>query len=221
MAGFCIISLMHVHTPLKGRDFLKKTEFAVLIGLVVTIIFSSLTAFAKDCENMSESILRLHVIAHDDSGREQNLKLLVRDEILKTGGEIFKTARDKTSAKELVFKNREKLEQAGEKILRENGSNHDVKIELCEMFFSTKTYENFAMPAGVYDAVRVTIGKGEGKNWWCVMFPPMCLSACTDLDAALGEDGEAFLEKSPKYVAKFKVLEWIEKLFTKAEKYEK
>ena len=203
---------------------MRKTEFSILVSLILSVILCSFSAFASECENLNENVLRLHVIANDDSESEQNLKLKVRDAILQYGADIFGKASDKESAVKLSLENLENIKAVCEEVLRENGSSHSVDVEITRMFFNTRRYENFTLPCGEYDALRVTIGEGKGKNWWCVMFPPMCISACVDreeLTAVLGENGETFIEKSPKYTVRFKLLEWAKSLFTKAEKYEK
>ncbi len=202
---------------------MRKTEFSILVGLILSIILCSFSSFKSECENLNEKVLRLHVIAHDDSEDEQSLKLKVRDAVLEYGEGIFTDIHNKNDAKKISLENIENIKAVCEKTLRENESSHEVRVEVSEMFFNTRQYDSFTLPCGVYDALKITIGEGQGKNWWCVMFPPMCLSACIDreeLSATLGENGEAFIEKSPKYTVRFKILEWAEKLFTKAEKYE-
>lgn len=203
---------------------MKKTEFAVLISLILTVVLSSITGFAAECKNINQKVLRLHIIAENDSAYSQEAKLKVRDAILENSKEIFGGCNDKLSVIKQIEQNKEKIQALCEQTLLENGCESEVEVTLTKMFFNTKSYETFIMPSGVYDALRITIGEGQGKNWWCVMFPPMCLSACVDkedLSATLGEDGEGFIEKSPKYTARFKLLEYFQKLFTKAEKYEK
>ena len=203
---------------------MKKTEFAVLISLILTIVLSSVTGFATECKNITQKVLRLHIIAENDSAYSQELKLKVRDALLENSKEIFGGCNDKLSVMAQIEHNKEKIQTLCEQTLLQNGCESEVEVTLTKMFFSNKNYETFIMPSGVYDALRITIGEGQGKNWWCVMFPPMCLSACVDkedLSATLGENGEGFIEKSPKYTVRFKLLEYVQKLFTKAEKYEK
>lgn len=203
---------------------MKKTEFAVLISLVITVIFSSFVGIEKQCENLHENVVRLHIIAENDTEKAQEIKLKVRDKLLENSKELFSGATNKQTALLKINENLGKIKEICKQTLLENNCDSQVTVGVEKMFFNLKNYETFVMPSGIYDALKITIGDGGGKNWWCVMFPPMCLSACIDretLTQTLGEDGGEFIEKTPKYVARFKILEYIEKLFTKAPKYEK
>lgn len=117
--------------------------------------------------NISQSIVRLHVLANSDSNEDQSLKLKVRDAILEHSRQNF-------TKKDEVKSQLEKYKQIAEKVIYESGYNYPVEVEYGNFKFPTKEYKNLTLPAGVYDAVRIKIGKAEGQNWWCVMFPPLC-----------------------------------------------
>ena len=193
---------------------------AVLIAVIVAaaIIISlilNIAGFAYTCEDVRENVLRLHVIAASDSDEDQALKLKVRDAVLKEGEDIFNGSVNIDNAVQKITPEIERLSTAAKKVINENGFDYDVKVTLGREFFTTRTYENITLPAGRYLAVRVVIDKGAGHNWWCVMFPPLCLPAAeasTDIDDVLTDKGVKLVEKNPKYEPRFKIIELIEKI---------
>lgn len=191
-------------------------EISCFAAMIFAIIFSgSLSAFETDCKAVRSEVLRLHVIANSDSSEDQELKLKVRDELLRQSKTIFSPASKKESAEKAACKNLQKLLKAAEKTVRENGKDYSVCVSVGKSSFPTKVYENVTLPAGEYDAVRVVIGEGKGKNWWCVMFPPLCLPAAEksrELSDVLSENGQALVQSKPKFEIRFWLIEKIEKL---------
>ena len=151
----------------------KILRISLLAGFILTIAFS-ISGFAKTCDEIRGDVLRLHVLANSDSEEDQQLKLKVRDALLTAGKNIFDGSVTKENAEEKIEKEKEKLIETAEKVIRENGFDYPVEITVTDEFFTTRTYENVTLPAGKYKAVRVLIGESAGKNWWCVMFPPLC-----------------------------------------------
>lgn len=194
----------------------SKICFMLCLASVIAACVISVAPFASTCENVRRDVLRLHVVADSDSETDQKLKLLVRDEVLKKGGEIFDGTLTANEAEKVITPKTDELKAAAEKILRQNGCNNSVEITVGEEYFATRCYENFTMPAGVYTAVRVNIGSAKGKNWWCVMFPPLCLPAASaDADAFFTEDEMKVVSSSPKYEPRFKIVEIYESLKNK------
>jgi stage II sporulation protein R len=192
----------------------KITRLEVSILLAMVIAFSaSLFQFGKGCENVRENVLRLHVIANSDSDSDQRLKLLVRDTVLLKGSSVFDGSVNVENARQIIVPNTELLEKAALDVVRQNGFDYGVTVTVGKEFFETRTYGGITFPAGTYEAVKVVIGAGKGHNWWCVMFPPMCLPAATDesVYAYLNKDGVAVVSSSPKYEIRFKAIEIIEK----------
>ncbi len=190
----------------------KLFEISLLAGFILAIIFS-ITGFAKTCEEIRGDVLRLHVLANSDSEEDQALKLKVRDAVLEAGKNIFDGSLTKENAEEKIEKEKDKLLQAAEKVIGENGYDYDVKITVTEEFFTTRTYENITLPAGKYMAVRVLIGESEGKNWWCVMFPPLCIPASQpDINLFFSEDEIKLVESDPRYEIRFRVVEIYESI---------
>lgn len=151
---------------------MKKFMPFIVVGIIAIFLVS--TYFDNVESALSDNVLRLHVIANSDTDFDQKLKLKVRDEILKSADEIFIDNTDITNAKESIKKNIGKIEKIAHKTIEENGYNYDVKVTFGKSDFPTKAYGNVTLPAGSYEALKIEIGEAKGKNWWCVMFPPLC-----------------------------------------------
>lgn len=192
----------------------RKTEISVAIGLIVALVFS-ICGFGADCADVRENVVRLHVLANSDSEADQEVKLLVRDALLQSGAEIFSGAVTVEDAAAVLENEKELIVSVAENVLHKNGFDYEVSVTMEREYFATRAYEEFTMPAGEYLALRVIIGNGNGKNWWCVMFPPLCLPAAgekTDIDAILGADGAKLIQSNPKYEMRFKIVEIYEKI---------
>lgn len=193
---------------------MKKTEFAVILGLLISIVFSSFTAFSADCNNIRGEVLRLHILANSDSEADQKLKLKVRDKILESSPELFSATDDLEGAIESAEQNLSKIETIAAKEIEKNGYDYAVSAEIAEMYFETREYDGVTMPAGRYKALRINIGKAEGKNWWCVLFPALCIPAASEqkeLSDVL-EDSEMQIVSSPKLEAKFAIVEFFQNI---------
>lgn len=128
-----------------------------------------------DRERLNEELIRLHVVANSDTAEDQNLKLLVRDAVITSLRQALADVQDTQQAKEYLEENIPKLQELANKTLDAAGSTQRAVVTLCREEFPTRQYDTFSLPAGVYEALRITIGEGEGKNWWCVVFPSLCL----------------------------------------------
>lgn len=193
---------------------MKKIIFAVVAGLFVTSILS-VSGFIKTSSNIRDDVLRLHVLANSDTVEDQNLKLKVRDAVLEEGKDIFDGEINVENAEEKISIEKSRLIDAAENAVRQNGFDYDVDVFVTDEFFDTRSYGNITLPAGNYTAVKVTIGESAGHNWWCVMFPPMCLPAAedkTDIDMYLSEDEVKVVKCNPEYDVRFKIVEWYEQI---------
>ncbi len=128
-----------------------------------------------DRQRLNEELIRLHVVANSDSVEDQNLKLLVRDAVIASLRQALADVRDTEQAKEYLQENLSKLQELANKTLDAAGSAQQAVVTLCREGFPTRQYDTFSLPAGIYEALRVTIGDGAGKNWWCVVFPSLCV----------------------------------------------
>ena len=191
----------------------KRLEAAAALALAVCVI--STVSFERRCGEVRENVLRLHVIANSDTEADQSVKLKVRDAVLENGSGIFDGSVTAENAAEKLAPRTGELEETADKVLAENGADYRTRVEIGEEYFNTRTYEDVTLPAGRYTAVQVVLGEGKGKNWWCVMFPPMCLPAAekqTELDAVLSEDGVKLVRSDPKYEIRFKSVEIFERI---------
>lgn len=143
---------------------------------------------AEKNQDYSKDLIRFHVIANSDSLGDQQLKRQVRDAILKQVGDEFKDVHSVAEAREIVLANLGEIEEAGKQEIALRGRDYPVKANLGHFDFPAKTYGSFSLPAGNYEAVRVVIGEGQGENWWCVLFPPLCF---VDISNSVSTEPEA------------------------------
>ncbi len=199
---------------MKTKNKILTVELAVLAAFIITCVISTMS-FASACDDIRNSVLRMHVVANSDSEEDQCLKLKVRDAVLEAGKEYFDNSESAAQAEEKLIPVKDELEKVAQKVVEENGYDYDVKVNIGNAYFPTKTYDGeVTLPAGEYEAVNVIIGSGQGHNWWCVMFPPMCLPAAesdTELDEVLSEREYEIVKSNPKFEPRFKIVEWYEK----------
>lgn len=194
------------------------TGIFFVISAVLVLMISSFSVFATDCEEKSDEVLRLHILANSDSKEDQQLKYELRDHMLITFGEVFAGCEDRNQAINMAKENRSRMEQTANSFIRSKGYNYNVTCEISDTYFTTRKYENYTLPAGNYTAVRFLIGKAEGQNWWCVMFPPLCLPASGEF---FTEQESKEIEQSKNIEVRFALFEAICNLFTdKSEKAE-
>ena len=186
-----------------------------VIGLAVVL---SLLPVHGETE-VYDAVVRLHVLANSDSEADQELKLKVRDAILGQASELFENCASKEEAERKISENLERIESIARSVIEENGYNYSVRAVLGEEDYPTRNYESCCFPSGEYTSLQILRGDAEGQNWWCVLFPPLCLNAATDGDgfAQVGLSGEQYnlitQTEKPKYKARFKILETIESTF--------
>lgn len=203
---------------------LKKIEISLLGGLLLALLLSSIAAFAAQSDRLQGQVLRLHILANSDSEEDQQLKLQVRDAVVAASAGMFDGAEDESEALERAREQLPLLEKTARQIIADAGYDYDVEISLCNMYFTTRFYdgvnggESVTLPAGMYDAVRIVIGEGAGRNWWCVVFPPLCVSAAQEsgdsatLDDVLDPEQEEIVTEPGKYKVRFKIVEIFEDL---------
>ncbi len=195
------------------RTYTKRIVVLVLSLMIAAGALTAVSAlgdFRAQCESISGKVLRLHVLANSDKEEDQQLKLKVRDAILAESETLFSTAQNKAEAMESVRKNRDEIQRIAEKTLQKNGCDYPVEIQLAEVYFDTRTYGEITMPAGYYDALQVKIGAGEGKNWWCVLFPALCVpsAASVEMNDVLTTEEMTVLQEG--YTVRFKIVELYE-----------
>lgn len=196
---------------------LRLWEAALLFAFGLTLT-AGVWAGASEAA-LAGQVLRLHVVANSDSEADQARKLLVRDAVLARASRLLDGAGDRQNAEAALAPHLDELAQAGADALARTGNHDPVSVALADQWFPTKEYNGFSLPAGRYRALRVTIGAGEGRNWWCVVFPPLCLASVaeesveTAAGGVLSEDQVALITgRDGGYVLKFKLIEWWEEL---------
>ena len=203
-------------STVKQNHKLKVFEIALLIGLAVFLTSGAFALRTQDA--LADKVVRLHVLANSDSEEDQALKLRVRDAVLEQATAILERSADRREAESRLRGQLLELERTAEKEIQTAGYSYPVTVKLENTDFPTKEYGGFTLPAGEYLALRVIIGEGQGKNWWCVVFPPLCTAVSADVPAsalAAGFDQEEvslITEKNQGYVLKFKAVEWWESL---------
>ena len=204
----------------------RKDKILLSIAAIAISIYMafSCTYFTASAQTVKDDVVRLHILANSNSEIDQEVKLKVRDALLETNASILSDGVTKENAKVHFEKSKEFLLKTAKETLNENGFNYDVKITLQEEYFNTRTYGNLTFPAGQYTALKVILGEGEGENWWCVMFPPLCIPAADGIETNkntanyLTENGEKIVSGGNKYIVKFKLLEIYEELQAKLDK---
>lgn len=190
--------------------WVKAATGAVLVGLVLWIC-----GFAGACTGVRESVVRVHILANSDSEADQAVKMRVRDAVTAAGAGLLDGVTTREEAEQRLQEALPRLTEVARDCVRQAGFSYPVTAELTEMYFTTRVYENATFPAGRYHAVRISIGQAKGRNWWCVMYPPLCVSAATDKDSlqeVLPGEAYAVVEDSSRFVIRFKVLEWVQEL---------
>ena len=171
----------------QGRK-MKGMESILFLGLIITMLTSGVNRTVTTATEIRSETLRLHIIANSDSDFDQALKLKVRDKVLEATGELFAEVSGKTEALAAAEYSADDIKAIAEEVVAEEGFDYPVQVEVTEMWFETREYENFALPAGDYDTVRIIIGAGEGKNWWCVMYPSICIPGAEENIEKYGEN---------------------------------
>ena len=178
---------------------------AIIITLFVT------TGAAKNQNALAEKLIRLHVVAASDSDADQTLKLRVRDAVLGALGEQLDGVNDAEAARSVISDNFDTIEATALEEIYASGFDYDVTVSLRVEDFPTREYETFSLPTGQYTALRVVIGEGNGKNWWCVVFPPLCTdlagTSSSEAFSLLDDDEIKLITEQEGYVVRFKCIE--------------
>lgn len=189
---------------------LRFLEAALAFGLMTSLIVGAYACRTQ--QELASKLLRLHVVANSDSHEDQALKLKVRDRVILTAQEYLEGVDDIHQAQRIISEHLPELESAAADEVRRHGFSYPVKATVSNMYFPTRDYETFSLPAGYYDAFRVEIGDARGQNWWCVMFPPLCITAAQVQESAddyrlTDEEVQLITSGKTVYRCKFKAVE--------------
>lgn len=205
---------------------MNKIIGALALALCMTM---AVTAYSDSVQgDLQDNLIRLHIIADSDSEADQSVKLKVRDEILKSVGEKMSVS-DKDECKTEIIENLDEVEEIADRVLKENGFDYTSHAEYGKFYFPEKTYKSMTLPAGEYYGVRVVLGSGEGHNWWCVMYPPLCFKEGEEV--TLSRESEKILrekldsdtyeiitQKNNEVVVKFKIVQVVQEIKEKISK---
>ena len=205
--------------------FTKKLLTCTIVVLTLALLAGFLPVHGE--EEIYDTVVRLHVIANSDSEADQELKLLVRDRVLETAAPALKDCKTHTEAVAAIGGIMGELESEAQRVVDDAGYDYKVSVVITEEYYPTKNYESCAFPEGKYVSLQVKIGDSEGENWWCCLFPTLCLSAASGDGKQANED--AFISvgltddqykiitetDTPKYKARFKILETFSRWFDK------
>lgn len=191
----------------------RAAELSLLCGLLCSV-FLSAAHFDAACDDLRNNVLRLHIIANSDGAEDQAVKLKVRDAVLEQTSDIFNGKTKLTDAEAAAEENIEKLNETAVKVLRENGFNYGAVSEIGNSYFETREYKDFTLPAGNYRSLIIRLGSGKGKNWWCVVFPAVCVPAASGarLSDSTAAESADIAEHPNRYIMKFKAVEIYEDL---------
>ena len=183
----------------------------VLISMATFFVLNAVIPTKAECE-IYDSCVRLHILANSDSEKDQSLKLKVRDKKLEKISSYELQSKGEALSK--IEDDKDELIEIAKEVIKENGEEYDVDLEIGVEKYPTRYYEDFSLPAGKYTSVIVKIGEAEGENWWCVLYPPLCTSAAikADKDACIDvgltkDQYNLITQSSGKYKVKFKILE--------------
>ncbi len=202
----------------ESEIFMKKTVTFSII-LLIAALFAA--AIPTDAEAMIyDDTVRLHILANSDSDEDQALKITLRDAILEKYSAALLRAQSTEDAERIIGELLPEIESYGKEVIAKLDYDYSVTASIGKEWYDTRVYDDFTLPCGVYTSLKITIGEGGGKNWWCVMYPPLCTELASE--SAPADDGMADYSKSEirliqggKYNVKFKLLEILSSAFTK------
>lgn len=188
---------------------MKRLVRSMITGLIITLVFT-LVPFEGECREISNNVFRVHILANSDSEEDQNLKLQVRDALIQRAEPLLNGVKTKEDAMKIVSENLELLQNTASEVIYSQGFDYPVRLSVTNMYFTTRYYGDVTMPGGFYDALRVEIGRAEGKNWWCVMYPSLCLysdNSSSSMKEGLSERQYDIVTEGEDYVFRFKIVE--------------
>lgn len=190
----------------------KAFNMALFFGLMCAV-FLSFADFNASCEDLRTNVLRLHIIANSDSESDQQLKLKIRDAILSESGDLFSGVKDTENAIKIAKENLELYCDIANKVIAENGFSYKAKAYIGDSYFETREYEDFTLPAGYYKSLIISVGEAKGKNWWCVIFPEVCIPAASgELSDTVTDKATEIAEQPNRYIMRFKAVEIYENI---------
>lgn len=185
-----------------GKGFFKITVSAFFMAVLFSFF-----GFGANCKDIEGKVVRLHVLANSDSEYDQRIKMEVKDQVFSYSQQLLEEA-DSPEASIKILKNHlPEIEEVANRRLRELNAGYTASAEVVEDYFSTREYDTFTLPAGDYEALRVNIGSGKGRNWWCALYPAVCVSSSAEFTGFTEAETE-IVTNPEEYKVSFKLYEW-------------
>ena len=186
----------------------KSKSYVVLLALVCLIVISNVEVSERIDK---DSLIRIHVLANSNSEADQQLKLQVKDDVVRYLQPMLEQSGSIEESRQIIQNHLTQIEQTARRTLQQYNSDYNVTLQYGHFDFPIKYYGSFSLPSGSYEALRILIGEGQGRNWWCVLFPPLCFT-----DSSVSSSGK-YTGQTPdtELVVKFKSVEWLKNLAEK------
>ncbi|MBR5521670.1 MAG: stage II sporulation protein R [Oscillospiraceae bacterium] len=182
---------------------MKKSDMSIIAGLIIALVITFFTDTNTHAANIRQQTLRLHIIADDNSRQAQDIKMMVKNSIAGLCSEIYCDAQNYDDAIRITKENLIQIENTVNSILKSAGAGYTAICSIESFYFDTTSYTGFTLPQGEYTALTIRLGRARGHNWWCVMYPALCLSAAAEYDS---RESSAFIT-TPKFRIRFKTVE--------------
>ena len=184
---------------------------ALLLSMTFLIVYN-FSVFSYSCQTVRNDVVRLHILANSDAKQDQELKLKVRDAILTETSLLTDSVSSSEEALYVISNETDALRDIAQKVVNMNGYDYTVKAETVSEYFSTRVYDGITIPAGRYNAVKITIGEGKGKNWWCMMFPSVCIPAAegNSVEKVFNQKQKNITMNTSEYEVRFRIVEYFE-----------
>ena len=190
----------------------RKIHLSICFGLICAVL-CSMSHFSAACDDLRQNVLRLHIIANSDSDADQQLKLKIRDEILRETDGLFENSKNLQEAQNTVCDNLKFFEEVANEVIAENGFDYTATASFGTSEFSTRYYDDFTLPAGEYQSLIITLGEAKGKNWWCVVYPTVCIPASKgELNDTVSDESAQIAKGGKRFIMRFKTIEIYEKI---------
>lgn len=186
---------------------MKNFTKAFICSFILCVLFSMFT-FSCTAENLCEKVIRFHIPANSNSETDQNIKIKVKDEVFLFVTEMLKDSENIEESKNIIKFNIDKIKNKADSVLQRENASYRAEVKLHEDYFKTRNYSNFTLPAGNYTSLKITLGEGEGENWWCAVYPSICIPASSDFDC-FTENEQKIIFNDNEVKFSFLIYEWI------------
>ena len=185
---------------------IKRFKIALMLSFISTVLISFIN-FGTSCESITNKVIRFHIPAASNSDYDQSLKLKVKDEIFLYVTKMLENSKSYKESLDIISNNIENIENKVNLILIEEGAEYKAEAKIKESFFKTRKYEGFTLPAGSYKSLYIKLGSGEGENWWCALYPSLCLNPAFG-EKVLTENEQDIIESQSENEISFLIYEW-------------